>query len=153
MNRILKIGGRQYIKQIRDYYTGVRRVLTNVFGKREVPAYVTSAEKDSRSRRLFFGTVFPEQLLINLFNIAYCAMKLLPYSDETFSKCRGESVQELRFALSEKIRQEIFYATFVSKFMSAPPFFLSNIMVFLSLINFIVYALKKSVQFIAAYPM
>jgi len=39
-----------------------RRVLTNIFGAREIPAYVTSAEKDSGSRRLFFSTVFPEQL-------------------------------------------------------------------------------------------
>lgn len=43
------------------------------------------------------------------------AMKLLPYQEETFSKYQAESVQEFRFALSEQIRQQVFYATFVNK--------------------------------------
>lgn len=162
-------------EKIGDYYMAVRRVLTNIFGKKEVLAYVTSPEKNSSSRRLFFSTVFPEQLqifcawqeksplnqtgssrmqfiplmlyvfrwnievsyyeqktfwslcsymvrsrkgiemLVNLINIAYCAMKLLPYQDETFSRYRTESVQEFRFALSEQIRQQVFYAIFVEK--------------------------------------
>ena len=42
----------------------MRHVLTNIFGKRKVLAYVTSPEKGSGSRRLFFSTVFPEQLQI-----------------------------------------------------------------------------------------
>lgn len=42
-----------------DYYTGVRRVLTNIFGSREVLAYVTSTEKSGGTRRLFFSTIFP----------------------------------------------------------------------------------------------
>lgn len=160
-------------EKIGDYYTGVRRVLTNIFGSREVLAYVTASEKSSSTRRLFFSTVFPEQLqifcawqeksplnqtgslwmkyiplflysfrwnievsyyeqktfwslcsymirsrkgielLVNLINISYCAMKLLPYKEESFSKYRNESVQEFRFVLSEQIRQQVFYATFV----------------------------------------
>lgn len=160
-------------EKIGNYYTGVRRVLTNIFGSRQVMAYVTAAEKDTGSRRLFFSTVFPEQLqifcawqekaplnqtgsdwmkyiplflysfrwnievsyyeqktfwslcsymvrsrkgiemLVNLINISYCAMKLLPYKDEMFFKYRAESVQEFRFALSEQIRRQVFYATFV----------------------------------------
>ena len=136
-------------------------------------AYVTAAERESSTRRLFFSTVFPEQLqvfcawqemaplnqtgsswmkyiplflynfrwnievsyyeqktfwslcnymvrsrkgiemLVNLINISYCAMKLLPYQDETFYEYRNQSVQEFRFALSEKIRQQVFYAHFV----------------------------------------
>ena len=55
------------------------------------------------------------EMLINLINISYCAMKLLPYQDEAFSKYRAESVQEFRFALSEQIRQQVFYAIFVEK--------------------------------------
>lgn len=51
-------------EKIGDYYTGVRRVLTNLFGSREVLAYVTAAEKEKGTRRLFFSTVFPEQLQI-----------------------------------------------------------------------------------------
>ena len=160
-------------EKIGDYYIGVRRVLTNIFGSREVLAYVTSSEKESSSRRLFFSTIFPEQmqifcawqekaplnqtgsdrmqyiplfcysfrwnievsyyeqktfwslcsymvrsrkgieLLVNLINITYCAMKILPYQDEAFAKYRTESVQEFRFILSEKIRQEIFFANFM----------------------------------------
>ena len=55
------------------------------------------------------------EMLVNLINIAYCAMKLLPYQDEVFSEYRKESVQDFRFALSERIRQEVFFATFVKK--------------------------------------
>ena len=162
-------------EKIVDYYMAVRRVLTNIFGGRKVLAYVTSPEKDSSSRRLFFSTVFPEQLqifcawqeksplnqtgsdrmhfiplmfyvfrwsievsyyeqktfwslcsymvrsrkgiemLVNLINISYCAMKLLPNQDEAFSEYRTESVQEFRFVLSEQIRQQVFYAIFVKK--------------------------------------
>ena len=162
-------------EKIGDYYMAACRVLTNIFGKREVLAYVTSPERDSKSRRLFFSTVLPEQLqifcawqeksplnqtgssrmqyiplmlyafrwnievsyyeqktfwslcsymvrsrkgiemLVNLINISYCAMKLLPYQDEAFYKYQTESVQEFRFALSEQIRQQVFYAIFVEK--------------------------------------
>lgn len=162
-------------EKIGDYYMAARRVLTNIFGRREVLAYVTSPEKDSGTRRLFFSTVFPGQLtvfcawqeksplnqtgssrmeyiplllyifrwnievsyyeqktfwslcsymvrshkgiemLVNLINITYCAMKLLPYYDEIFSAYRALSVQEFRFALSEQIRQQVFYAIFVEK--------------------------------------
>lgn len=49
-------------------------------------------------------------MLVNLINIAYCAMKLLPYQDESFSKYQNESTQEIRFAFSERIRQEVFFA-------------------------------------------
>ena len=50
------------------------------------------------------------EMLVNLINIAYCAMKILPYQEDVFSKYRNESVQEFRFVLSEQIRQQIFYA-------------------------------------------
>ena len=49
-------------EKIGDYYTGVRRVLTNLFGVREVLAYVTSTVKECGAKRLFFSTVSPEQL-------------------------------------------------------------------------------------------
>lgn len=160
-------------EKIGDYYIGVRKVLTNLFGQREVLAYVTASEKAQGSRRLFFSTIFPYQMqifcacqekaplnqtgssrmqfipllcycfrwnievsyyeqktfwslcgymvrsskgiemLVNLINIAYCAMKILPYQEGAFSKYRSESVQEFRFALSEGIRQQVFYATFL----------------------------------------
>lgn len=151
----------------------MRRVLTSLFGQREVPACVTVPEKAQGTRRLFFSTIFPHQMqifcawqeksplnqtgswrmqfipllcyyfrcnievsyyeqkafwslccymvrsrngiemLVNLINIAYCAMKILPWQEKAFSKYRTESVQEFRFALSEGIRREIFYATFL----------------------------------------
>lgn len=160
-------------EKIGDYYIGVRQVLTNLFGQRKVLAYVTAPKKLQGSRRLFFSTVFPQQMqifcawqekaplnqtgssrmqyipllcycfrwnievsyyeqktfwslcsymvrsskgiemLVNLINVAYCAMKILPYQEEAFSKYRGESVQEFRFALSEEIRRQVFYATFL----------------------------------------
>ena len=53
------------------------------------------------------------EMLVNLINIAYCAMKLLPYQDEAFAEYRTKSVQEFRFALSEQIRKQVFYTNFV----------------------------------------
>lgn len=40
-------------------------------------------------------------------------MKILPYQEEVFSKYHSERVQEFRFAFSEGIRRQIFYATFL----------------------------------------
>lgn len=47
--------------------------------------------------------------MVNLINVAYCGMKLLPYQDEKFSDFRDKSVQDFRFALSEDIRQPVFF--------------------------------------------
>ncbi len=94
-------------EKIGDYYTGVRRVLTKIFGNKEVLAYVTATEKEHGTKRLFFSTVFPEDLQI------FCAMKILPYQNEHFSKYRTKSVQEFRFELSQGIRSQIFFASFV----------------------------------------
>ena len=52
-------------------------------------------------------------MLVNLINISYCAMKLLPYMKETLSQYRGGSVQEFRFALSGQIKRQIFYVNLV----------------------------------------
>ena len=162
-------------EKIGDCYIAARRVLANIFGRRTVQAFVTSADKENGGRRLFFSTVFPEQLqifcawqeksplnqtgsswmqyiplmlyafrrnievsyyeqktfwslcsymvrsrkgiemMVNLINIAYCAVKLLPYQDKAFEMYRTQSVQDFRFALSEQIRQQVFYAIFVEK--------------------------------------
>ena len=53
------------------------------------------------------------EMLVNLINISYCAMKLLLYQDKTFSEYRTKSVQEFRFELSQGIRRQIFFAPFV----------------------------------------
>ena len=160
-------------EKIGDYYTGVRRVLAKIFGNREVLAYVTATEKEHGTKRLFFSTIFPEDLqifcawqekaplnqtgsawsqyiplflyscrwnieisyyeqktfwslcsymvrsckgiemLVNLINISYSAMKLLPYFDDKFADYRNKSVQDFRFALSEGIRSQVFFTTFV----------------------------------------
>ena len=155
------------------YYTGVRRVITRIFNCREVLAYVTSTSKENGTKRLFFSTIFPEELkvlrtfeeentfnqaitgwekflplflyslrwnietsyyeqktfwslcsymvrsckgikmMVNLINISYCAMKILPYEDEQFAKYHTKSVQDFRFELSQGIHSQIFFATFV----------------------------------------
>ena len=165
-------------EKVDGFYLAARRVLTNIFGSRQVMAYVTATKKNGGSRRLFFSTVFPEQLsvfcawqekaplnqtgshwmeyipfffysfrwnieisyyeqktfwslcrymlrsckgiemLVNLINISYCAMKLLPYQDKEFFQYRDMSVQEFRFILSGKIRQQVFYAHFVKNIES-----------------------------------
>ena len=43
------------------------------------------------------------------------SMKLLPYVDDKFAGYRNKSVQDFRFALSEGIRSQVFFATFVQK--------------------------------------
>ncbi|WP_458454606.1 hypothetical protein, partial [Methanobrevibacter sp.] len=53
------------------------------------------------------------EMLINLINIVYCAMKILPYQDATWKEYQHKSVQEFRFALSSKIREQVFYAHLV----------------------------------------
>ena len=55
------------------------------------------------------------EMLVNLINISYCAMKILPYQNEHFSEYRTKSVQEFRFELSQGIRSQIFFATFLEK--------------------------------------
>ena len=59
------------------------------------------------------------EMLVNLINISYCAMKLLPYSDNFFAKYQCQSVQDFRFSLSEKIREQVFYASFVDSLETA----------------------------------
>ncbi len=51
-------------ENIGAYHIAVRRVLTNLFGQKEVLAYVTAVDKTGSSRRLFFSTVFPERMQI-----------------------------------------------------------------------------------------
>lgn len=52
------------------------------------------------------------ETLVNLINISYCAMKILPYKDEAFSQYKDTSVQEFRLALSQQINQQIVVETF-----------------------------------------
>ncbi len=52
-------------------------------------------------------------MLINLINISYSSMRLLPYVDDKFASYRNKSIQDFRFALSEGIRRQVFFATFV----------------------------------------
>lgn len=49
-------------KKVGGYYTGCCRVLTNIFGTKEVLAYVTSQSREGGTRHLFFSTVFQNQL-------------------------------------------------------------------------------------------
>ena len=51
-------------EKIGDYYIGAHRVITNLFGCREIQAYVTATEKEHGTKRLFFSTIFPEDLQI-----------------------------------------------------------------------------------------
>lgn len=58
------------------------------------------------------------EMLVNLINIAYCGMKLLPYQDDTFSMYRNESVQDFCMSLNNRIREQVFFTTFVRKLES-----------------------------------
>ena len=53
------------------------------------------------------------ETMVNLINISYCAIKILPYKDEIFAQYKDTSVQEFRLALSQQINQQVIFATFV----------------------------------------
>lgn len=53
--------------------------------------------------------------LINLENIAYSAMTLLPYSDGSFSCYQSASAQETRFGVGQQIQASIIFSSFVEK--------------------------------------
>lgn len=50
-----------------------------------------------------------------LINVAYCSMKLFPYTDTVFEKYQTQSVQKFRFAISEQIREQIISTCAVGK--------------------------------------
>ena len=64
-------------EKIGDYYTGVRRVFTKIFGDRDVLAYVTDTEKGNGTKRLFFSTIFSEDLKV------FCTEEEHSSSDQT----------------------------------------------------------------------
>ena len=64
-------------EKIGDYYTGVRRVFTKIFGDREVLASVTDTEKGNGTKRLFFSTIFSEDLKV------FCTEEEHSSSDQT----------------------------------------------------------------------
>ena len=51
--------------------------------------------------------------LVNLENLAYSAMTLLPYSDESFSCYQSASAQETRFGIGQQIQASIIFSSFV----------------------------------------
>ncbi len=53
--------------------------------------------------------------LVNLECIAYSAMTLLPYSDESFSCYQSASAQETRFDIGQQIQASIILGSFVEK--------------------------------------
>ena len=53
--------------------------------------------------------------LVNLECMAYSAMTLLPYSDETFSCYQSASAQETRFGIGQQIQASIIFSSFVEK--------------------------------------
>lgn len=53
--------------------------------------------------------------LVNLECMAYSAMTLLPYSDETFSCYKSASAQETRFGIGQQIQANIIFSGFVEK--------------------------------------
>ena len=52
------------------------------------------------------------EMMVNLINIAYCAMKILPHTDKAFSEYKWTSPQEFRFALSQQLREQVFLLGF-----------------------------------------
>ena len=53
------------------------------------------------------------ETMINLINISYSAMKILPYKNEAFSQYKNTSTQEVRLELSRKINEQVIFAGFV----------------------------------------
>ena len=53
--------------------------------------------------------------LLNLECVAYSAMTLLPYTDESFSCYQSASAQETRFGIGQEIQASIIFSSFVEK--------------------------------------
>jgi hypothetical protein len=53
--------------------------------------------------------------MLNLINVAHSAMKILPHHDSCWKEFQNQSPQELRFAISEQIRRQVFLATLREK--------------------------------------
>ncbi len=53
------------------------------------------------------------EMFVNVINLAYSTTKLLPYVDATFVSYQTQSPQEFRFFLSEQIREQLIFVTFV----------------------------------------
>ena len=51
--------------------------------------------------------------MLNLITILYSAMKLLPYLENEFSEYQTESVQDFRWYLSKRIREQLIIQCFV----------------------------------------
>lgn len=52
------------------------------------------------------------ELLVNLINISYCSMKIIPFQENEFNSYCFKSVQDFHFFLSEKIKRQIFLSDF-----------------------------------------
>ena len=53
--------------------------------------------------------------MLNLINIAHSAMKILPHHHADWKDFHDQSPQELRFAISEQIRRQVFLGTLRAK--------------------------------------
>ena len=51
--------------------------------------------------------------MLNLITVLYSAMKLLPYREKDFSEYQTESVQDFRWYLSKKIREQLIIQSFI----------------------------------------
>lgn len=121
-------------EKVGDYHTGSRRVLTSILGVKADPDLCDFCRKRKRYKETVFqrhfshtvtdllclagkGAIEPHrkgiEMMVNLINISYCAMKILPYREGKFSQYRDVSVQEFRFALSEQVRRQVFYVNLV----------------------------------------
>ena len=50
------------------------------------------------------------ETLLNLINLAYAGLTILPYTEAEFEKYKDYSVQETRFFLGREIQEEVFIA-------------------------------------------
>ena len=57
--------------------------------------------------------------MVNLVDLIYSNLKMMPYLDEHFAKYQNVSPQELRNNISWQIQREIFLGTLVSKAQTA----------------------------------
>ena len=57
--------------------------------------------------------------MVNLVDLIYSNLKMMPYLDEHFAKYQNASPQELRSHISWQIQREIFLGTLVSKAQTA----------------------------------
>lgn len=59
------------------------------------------------------GSITGVENCVNIMNICYTCVCLLPWRNKKLKELQGESAQHIKYILSQEINRELFFASFV----------------------------------------